>query len=58
MQEEQLRRQEESVARQEEFRKKTIEYEAELRLRNELKRLDAELSGKARMERQNIEYID
>ncbi|XP_065842608.1 ATPase family AAA domain-containing protein 3-B-like [Oscarella lobularis] len=48
-----LRRQEESVQKQEAIRRKTVEYEAELRHGNEMKRLQAELSGKAKIEREN-----
>eukprot|EP00118_Oscarella_pearsei_P009601 m.55954 g.55954 ORF g.55954 m.55954 type:complete len:487 (+) comp34526_c0_seq2:290-1750(+) len=48
-----LRRQEESVQKQEMTRRKTIEYEAELRHQNEMKRLEAELSGKAKIDREN-----
>ena len=85
MQEEQLHKQEESVTRQESERRRTIDYEAELRHKNEvcdlefqrlvrptaeslvivrlysllihsqMARLDAELQGKARVERQNID---
>ncbi|XP_065344979.1 ATPase family AAA domain-containing protein 3A homolog [Cloeon dipterum] len=50
---ENLRRQEESVAKQEAMRKATIEHEMELRHRNEMKRLEAELSTKAKIDREN-----
>ncbi|CAF0919107.1 unnamed protein product [Brachionus calyciflorus] len=52
-QEELLRRQEESVAKQESMRKKTIEQEAELKHQYDMKRLQAELKGKAQVEREN-----
>ncbi|XP_070560731.1 ATPase family AAA domain-containing protein 3-A-like [Ptychodera flava] len=53
MNEENLRKQEESVNKQESMRRKTIEYEAELRHTNEMKKLEAELRGKAKIEREN-----
>lgn len=53
MQEEMLRKQENSVAKQEAIRKQTSQYEAELKHQYEMKRLDAELKGKARIERDN-----
>lgn len=52
-QEELLRRQEESVAKQEGMRKKTIEQEAELKYQYEMKKLQAELKGRAQVEREN-----
>ncbi|KAF4522045.1 hypothetical protein B566_EDAN010922 [Ephemera danica] len=51
--EENLRRQEESVAKQESMRKATVEHEMELRHRNEMKRLEAELQAKAKIDREN-----
>jgi ATPase family AAA domain-containing protein 3A/B len=48
-----LRRQEESVEKQESMRRSTIEYEAQLRHENEMKRLQAELMGKAKIDREN-----
>ena len=51
--EEQLRRQEESVAKQESMRKATIEHEMELRHKNEMKRIEAEMKARAVVEREN-----
>lgn len=53
MNEENLRRQEESVAKQEAMRKATIEHEMELRHKNEMKRVEAELKAKAKVDREN-----
>ncbi|CAI8021972.1 ATPase family AAA domain-containing protein 3-A [Geodia barretti] len=53
IQEENLRKQEESVKKQEAMRRATIEYESELRHKNEMARVQAEISGKTRMEREN-----
>ncbi|KAJ8920868.1 hypothetical protein NQ315_015660 [Exocentrus adspersus] len=53
MNEENLRRQEESVAKQEAMRKATIEHEMELRHKNEMKRVEAELKAKAKIDREN-----
>ncbi|KAK9888751.1 hypothetical protein WA026_000977 [Henosepilachna vigintioctopunctata] len=53
MNEENLRRQEESVAKQEAMRKSTIEHEMELRHKNEMKRVEAELKAKAKIDREN-----
>ncbi|XP_064384993.1 ATPase family AAA domain-containing protein 3-A-like [Halichondria panicea] len=53
MQEENLRKQEESVQKQEGMRRGTIEYEAELRHKNEMSRVQAEIQGKTKMEREN-----
>ncbi|XP_058794165.1 ATPase family AAA domain-containing protein 3A homolog [Phymastichus coffea] len=53
MNDENLRRQEESVAKQEAMRKATIEHEMELRHKNEMKKLDAELRAKAKIDREN-----
>ncbi|RNA05718.1 ATPase family AAA domain-containing 3A [Brachionus plicatilis] len=53
LQDELLRRQEESVAKQESMRKKTMEQEAELKHQYDMKRLQAELKGKAQIEREN-----
>lgn len=51
--EETRRRQEESVARQEAMRKATIEHEMELRHKNEMRKLEAELKAKAKIDREN-----
>ena len=48
-----LRRQEESVRRQEELRRNTMRYEAELRSKTELKRAEAEAQARAQSEREN-----
>ncbi|XP_014474470.1 PREDICTED: ATPase family AAA domain-containing protein 3 [Dinoponera quadriceps] len=53
MNEENLRRQEESVAKQEAMRKATIEHEMELRHKNEMRKLEAELKAKAKIDREN-----
>lgn len=50
---ENLRRQEESVAKQESMRKATIEHEMDLRHQNEMKRVEAEVKAKAKMDREN-----
>ncbi|KAF2880751.1 hypothetical protein ILUMI_25423 [Ignelater luminosus] len=57
MNEENLRRQEESVAKQEAMRKATIEHEMELRSQNEMKRIEAELRAKAKVDRENRDII-
>ncbi|RWS05690.1 hypothetical protein B4U79_08686 [Dinothrombium tinctorium] len=57
--EENLRRQEESVAKQEAMRKSTLEYEAELKHKNDLKRIEAEIRAQAIKERENREiYLE
>ncbi|OAF67946.1 ATPase family AAA domain-containing protein 3 [Intoshia linei] len=53
MNEENLRRQEESVKKQESIRRQSIEHEAELRLKNDLKRIEAEVRGRGQIEREN-----
>ncbi|XP_078615695.1 ATPase family AAA domain-containing protein 3-like isoform X1 [Branchiostoma floridae x Branchiostoma japonicum] len=53
MQEDQLARQEESVKKQEAMRKATMEYEAQLRLQNDMKRIEAETTAKAKADREN-----
>ncbi|PNF43273.1 ATPase family AAA domain-containing protein 3 [Cryptotermes secundus] len=50
---ENLRRQEESVAKQEAMRRATIEHEMDLRHKNEMKRVEAELRAKAKVDREN-----
>lgn len=50
---ENLRRQEESVAKQEAMRRSTIEHEMDLRHQNEMKRVEAELRAKAKVDREN-----
>ncbi|XP_013774711.1 ATPase family AAA domain-containing protein 3-A-like [Limulus polyphemus] len=51
--EENLRRQEESVAKQEALRKATLEHEMELRKKNEMARVEAEMKAKAKVDREN-----
>ncbi|XP_001604876.1 ATPase family AAA domain-containing protein 3A homolog [Nasonia vitripennis] len=53
MNDENLRRQEESIAKQEAMRKATIEHEMDLRHKNEMRKLDAELKAKAKIDREN-----
>ena len=53
VQEENLRKQEESVAKQEAMRRATVEHEMELREKNKMKLLEAELRAKAKVEREN-----
>ncbi|XP_034441900.1 ATPase family AAA domain containing 3 isoform X3 [Hippoglossus hippoglossus] len=52
-----LRKQEESVHKQESMRKATIEHEMELRHKNELLRIEAESKARARVERENADII-
>ena len=54
---EQLRKQEEMVARQEEMRRKTAEHEANLRTKTELAKVKAETEGRIRQERENHDLI-
>uniref|UniRef100_A0A4W6EQS7 ATPase family AAA domain containing 3A n=1 Tax=Lates calcarifer TaxID=8187 RepID=A0A4W6EQS7_LATCA len=55
--EENLRKQEESVQKQEAMRKATIEHEMELRHKNELLRIEAESKARAKVERENADII-
>ncbi|KAJ8412184.1 hypothetical protein AAFF_G00144510 [Aldrovandia affinis] len=55
--EENLRKQEESVLKQEAIRKATIEHEMELRHKNELLRVEAEYKARGRVERENADII-
>ncbi|KAK2150461.1 hypothetical protein LSH36_404g02037 [Paralvinella palmiformis] len=57
MNEEQLRKQEESLAKQEALRRKTLEHEAELREKTELARVKAEMKARGEMERENRDVI-
>jgi ATPase family AAA domain-containing protein 3A/B len=50
---EQLKKQEEMVARQEEMRRRTAEYEAELRTKTEIAKARAEAEGRIQQEREN-----
>lgn len=54
---EQLKKQEEMVARQEEMRRKTAEHEASLRTKTELAKAKAEADGRIRQERENHDLI-
>ncbi|XP_076124512.1 ATPase family AAA domain containing 3 [Alosa pseudoharengus] len=55
--EENLRRQEESVQKQEAMRKATIEHEMQLRHKNEMLRVEAESKARGRVERENADII-
>uniref|UniRef100_A0A3B5A9R9 Microtubule-associated protein futsch-like n=1 Tax=Stegastes partitus TaxID=144197 RepID=A0A3B5A9R9_9TELE len=55
--EENLRKQEESVMKQEGMRKATIEHEMELRHKNDLLRVEAEAKARAQVERENADLI-
>ncbi|XP_041744229.1 ATPase family AAA domain-containing protein 3 [Coregonus clupeaformis] len=52
-----LRKQEDSVLKQEAMRKATIEHEMQLRHKNELLRVEAESKARARVERENADII-
>ncbi|XP_062282588.1 uncharacterized protein LOC133987294 [Scomber scombrus] len=54
---ENLRRQEESVGKQEAMRKATIEHEMQLRHKNDLLRVEAEAKARAQVERENADLI-
>ncbi|CAG5115121.1 unnamed protein product [Candidula unifasciata] len=53
MNEENLRKQEESIKKQEAIRIATMEKEAELRHKHDMLRIEAEMRGRAKMEREN-----
>ncbi|XP_072101158.1 ATPase family AAA domain containing 3 [Mobula birostris] len=55
--EENLRKQEESVHKQESMRRATIEHEMELRHKNEMLRIEAEAKARAKVERENADLI-
>ncbi|XP_054465076.1 ATPase family AAA domain-containing protein 3-like [Anoplopoma fimbria] len=55
--EENLRKQEESVVKQEAMRKATIQHEMELRHKNDLLRVEAEAKARAQVERENADLI-
>ncbi|EHB00405.1 ATPase family AAA domain-containing protein 3 [Heterocephalus glaber] len=55
--EENLRKQEESVQKQEAMRQATVEREMELRHRNEMLRVEAEARARAKAERENADII-
>ena len=54
---ESLKKQEEMAARQEEMRRKTLEYEAKLRTQTEIAKAKAEAEGRIAQERQNHDLI-
>jgi ATPase family AAA domain-containing protein 3A/B len=59
LQDEERRRQEESVRKQEELRQRSVEYAEKVRHEYEMKKLQAELKGKAQIERENREiYLE
>ncbi|CAL8235596.1 unnamed protein product [Boreogadus saida] len=55
--EDNLRKQEESVNKQESMRKATIEHEMQLRHKNEMLRIEAESKARGRVERENADII-
>uniref|UniRef100_A0A8C5WVZ2 ATPase family AAA domain containing 3A n=1 Tax=Laticauda laticaudata TaxID=8630 RepID=A0A8C5WVZ2_LATLA len=55
--EDNLRKQEESVQKQEAMRRATVEREMELRHKNEMLRIEAEAQARARAERENADLI-
>lgn len=55
--EENLRKQEESVQKQEAMRRATIEHEMELRHKNEMLRIEAEARARGKVERENADLI-
>lgn len=55
--EENLRKQEESVQKQEAMRRATVEHEMDLRHKNEMLRVEAESKARARVERENADII-
>ncbi|XP_069774896.1 ATPase family AAA domain containing 3 isoform X2 [Narcine bancroftii] len=55
--EENLRKQEESVQKQESMRRGTVEHEMELRHKNEMMRIEAEAKARAKVERENADLI-
>ncbi|XP_041954326.1 ATPase family AAA domain-containing protein 3-A-like isoform X46 [Alosa sapidissima] len=52
-----LRKQEESVQKQEAMRRATVEHEMELRHKNEMMRVEAEAQARAKVERDNADII-
>ena len=48
-----MKKQEESIAKQEAMRKATIEHEMEARAKADMKRIEAETKAKAKIEREN-----
>ncbi|XP_055515158.1 ATPase family AAA domain containing 3 [Leucoraja erinacea] len=55
--EDNLRKQEESVHKQESMRRATIEHEMDLRHKNEMLRIEAEAKARAKVERENADLI-
>uniref|UniRef100_T1ISF4 AAA+ ATPase domain-containing protein n=1 Tax=Strigamia maritima TaxID=126957 RepID=T1ISF4_STRMM len=59
MNDENLRKQEESTAKQEAMRKAAIEHEMELRTKGEIRRVEAEVHAKGKVDRENHDlYLD
>lgn len=57
LQDDERKKAEESLKRQEDIRKRTLEYEAELRQQTEMARVKAETDGRIRQERDNNDLI-
>ncbi|XP_018417862.1 PREDICTED: ATPase family AAA domain-containing protein 3A isoform X2 [Nanorana parkeri] len=57
MNEDNLRKQEESVQKQEAMQRATVEHEMELRHKNEMLRIEAEARARAKVERENADII-
>ncbi|XP_075045894.1 ATPase family AAA domain-containing protein 3A [Mixophyes fleayi] len=57
MNEDNLRKQEDSVKKQEAMRRATVEHEMELRHKNEMLRIEAEARARAKVERENADII-
>ena len=57
LQEDERKKSEDSLRRQEEIRRKTLEYEAELRQQTEMARVRAETDGRILQERQNHDLV-
>ncbi|KAH3827554.1 ATPase family AAA domain-containing protein 3-B-like [Dreissena polymorpha] len=55
--EENIRKQEQSTEKQEQMKRSTMEYQAELTHKYDMKRVEAELRGKAQIERENQDII-
>jgi len=53
MREQELKKQEEMIQRQEQLRRSTLEHEAELREKTDMKKVSAEVEGRIRQEREN-----
>ncbi|KAL4221828.1 ATPase AAA domain-containing protein 3-A [Mactra antiquata] len=55
--EENLKKQEESVQKQEDIKRRTMDYQADLNHKNDMKRIEAELRGKAKIDRENQDIM-